>query len=283
MQSPYLSWVPWLVGKKFVSTLHVNDLVKCFYYKNATRLIAISKETKRYAMDTFGYDESQVTVINHGVSPRFSSVLTEEERTRGRERLGLPTDKILILLVGSIEPRKGHDILLKAVALLPGPLREKVHVVFLGSDKNEDGCNRKWLDESIEATRTEELVSRFEYAGPEQFYKICDISVLPSWLEGFGLVVIEAMLAGCLCIRTDTEGASEQIKDGKTGFIFPKGDVVRLAEILAQTIGNESFRKSTASAGREYALRHFTSEVMADKTIKVYERLSRGHTGNDNN
>jgi hypothetical protein len=49
VQSPYYTFLPWLLHKRFVSTLHVNDLVRCFYYKNATHLIAISEETKRYA------------------------------------------------------------------------------------------------------------------------------------------------------------------------------------------------------------------------------------------
>jgi len=253
--------------------LHVNDLVKCFYYKNATKLIAISNETKRYAIDTFGYDESQITIINHGVSPRFSSLITAGERSLKRESLGFPADKILILLVGSIEPRKGHDILLKAAALLPETLKDKIHLIFLGSDKNVDGRNQQWLNNAIKETKTEKMVSHFEYANSELFYKICDISILPSWLEGFGLVVIEAMLSGCLCIRTDTEGASEQIIDGKTGFIFPKGDAYRLSQILTQIIENGNLRKSIAAAGREYAINNFTSNVMADNTVKVYEQL----------
>ena len=57
IQSPYLSFMPWLLHKKFVSTLHVNDLIRCFYYKNATHLIAISRETKDYARRIFGYND----------------------------------------------------------------------------------------------------------------------------------------------------------------------------------------------------------------------------------
>ncbi len=273
IQSPYLSWAPWLLRKKFISTLHVNDLVKCFFYKNATRLIAISRETKEYAMRVFGYNESDISIVNHGVSNRFRAVLSENEIQKVRRNLGLPTDKLIILLVGSIERRKGQDILLKAVYNLPESCRNRIHVVLLGSIKSTSESTRKWLDESIESTGTRNMVSRFEYQDSALFYKISDICVLPSWLEGFGLVVIEAMLSGVLCIRTDSEGASEQISDGHTGFIFPKGDYMKLAEILENVISDDNLRRRVAAAGREYALANFTADVMARKTIDVYKQI----------
>ena len=62
-QSPYMSFIPWLMQKKFVSTLHVNDFVRSFKYKNATHLIAISKETKDYAIELFGYKEKNITLL----------------------------------------------------------------------------------------------------------------------------------------------------------------------------------------------------------------------------
>lgn len=271
VQSPYLSWAPWLLGRKFISTLHVADLVRCVYYKNATHLIAISNETKEYAKNVFCYKESEISIINHGVSADFATLLTPTQIVESRQHLELPVNKLLLTIVGSIEPRKGHDILLKAVTLLPCERRNRIHIVFLGSDKSSNKANTKWLNKIIEETQTRDIVSHFEYQSSKLFYKISDVFILPSWVEGFPLVTIEAMLSGNLCIRTDAEGAYEQIKNGVTGYIFPKGDVGRLAQILKEIILNDELRASIAVHGRDYALSHFTSDIMAEHTLSVYK------------
>ena len=271
VQSPYLSWAPWPLGRKFISTLHVADLVRCVYYKNATHLIAISNETKEYAKNVFCYKESEISIINHGVSADFATLLTPTQIVESRQHLELPVNKLLLTIVGSIEPRKGHDILLKAVTLLPRECRNRIHIVFLGSDKSNNKTNTKWLNKIIEETQTRDIVSHFEYQSSKLFYKISDVFILPSWVEGFPLVTIEAMLSGNLCIRTDAEGAYEQIKNGVTGYIFPKGDVGRLAQILKGIILDDKLRTSIAVHGRDYALSHFTSDIMAEHTLSVYK------------
>lgn len=275
VQSPYLSWAPWLLRRKFVSTLHVADLVECPYYKNATHLIAISRETAEYASKVFKYKDSDITIVNHGVSPEFAKLMTPNQITATRHELNLPVNKLLLTLVGSIEPRKGHDILLQAVAQLPKECRDKIHIVFLGSDKTENKCNIKWLKDMIARTNTADIVSHFEYQDSKLFYKISDIFILPSWLEGFPLVVIEAMLSGNLCIRTDSEGAFEQIADGQTGFIFPKGDIASLTGILEKIIRDDAYRLRIAENGRNHALKNFTSDFMAENTLKVYSTITK--------
>lgn len=249
------------------------DLVKCLYYKNATHLIAISRETKDYAMNVYGYKDRQITIINHGVSSVFAELMTREQISAKRSELYLPKDKLLLTIVGSIEPRKGQNILLQAVARLPKECLDKIHIVFLGSDKTKDKRNIKWIKKAIAQTNTANLLSHFEYQDSKLFYKISDIFILPSWLEGFPLVVLEAMLSGNLCIRSDAEGAFEQIIDGKTGFLFPKGDDAALARILEKIILDDDLRLSIAQNGRNYALSHFTSDIMADNTLKVYREI----------
>lgn len=113
-----------------MSTMHVADLTRCFFYKNASQLIAISKETKEYAMSVFGYEERRITIVNHGVNEAFGELWSSSDISEYRKRLGLPEDKLLVALVGSVEPRKGHDIFLKSIAKLPEETKKKVHIVF---------------------------------------------------------------------------------------------------------------------------------------------------------
>lgn len=86
-------------------------------------------------------------------------------------------------------------------------------------------------------------------------------------------VVIEAMSSGCCCVRSNVEGAYDQIDDGKTGFLFENENVEQLSSILKFLIENPDRRTEVAKAGREKALKEFTSEVMAKKTIDVYKKV----------
>ena len=87
------------------------------------------------------------------------------------------------------------------------------------------------------------------------------------------MVVIEAMLSGCCCVRSNTEGAYEQIEDGKSGYIFEDGNTDQLSDILSRLVSDAPLRKQVATAGREKALREFTSAVMARKTVEVYKKI----------
>ncbi len=273
VQSPYLSFVPWLLRRKFVSTLHVTDLVRCFYYKNATHLIAISRETKDFAKRLYGYRDEDITIVHHGVSRRFSTLLSDEEKVAMKVRLGIPDGKIIVGLVGSVERRKGHDVLLAAVRQMPQALRDQIHIVFLGSSK--DGRTVGWLKDEIGQSGLKQQVSWFQYQPAEPFYKVFDIFVLPSHQEGFALVAIEAMLSGCCAVRSNTEGAYEQIENGKSGFIFEDGNVGQLSVILSRLVEDADLRKQVAKVGREKALSEFTSDVMARNTVEVYKKLRK--------
>ncbi len=271
VQSPYYSFMPWLIRKRFVSTLHVNDLVQCFYYKKATHLIAISRETKEYAKHLYGYNDRDITIINHGVSMKFAHQLSSEGKRQAKVERDIPTDKLLIGLVGSIEKRKGHDLLLQAIQVLPQNLRSQVHVIFVGSSK--DGKTEPWLHKVIEDCGAASYTSLFPYQDPEIFYKLFDIFVLPSRLEGFPLVIPEAMLSGCCCIRSNTEGASEQIEHGVDGLIFENENIHQLADELQSLIEDEALRHRLAQAGREKALKKFTNMEMAKQTLGVYNKV----------
>ncbi len=270
-QSPYMSFIPWMLGKKFTSTLHVNDFVKSFKYKNATHLIAISQETRDYAIKLFEYKKEDITIVNHGVSKEFANSMTRDEKEKFKAANNIPHNKILIGFVGSIEKRKGHDLLLKAVEILDSKIREKIHIIFLGSSK--DMKTKPWLDKQILETKTTDIVSCFDYQDPKKFYDIFDIFVLPSRLEGFGLVVVEAMMSECCVIRSSTEGAYDQINHGEDGYIFENNNYQELSSILSNVIENENLRLEIAKKGKQKALKKFTIKEMTRGTIEVYKKV----------
>jgi glycosyltransferase involved in cell wall biosynthesis len=102
---------------------------------------------------------------------------------------------------------------------------------------------------------------------------VLDIFCLPSVWEGFPLVVLEAKLAGCCAVRSNVQGAEEQITEGQTGYLFETENPASLQSKLEYLIDNPEQIKQVGYAGREDALKRFTLETMAKNTAKVYRKI----------
>ncbi|MDX1364921.1 MAG: glycosyltransferase family 4 protein [Arenibacter latericius] len=273
-QSPNMSFLPWLLNKPFVSTVHnVNrQLEKSLKYKNPTQLIAISRESKEYGIKVLGAEPESVSVICHGISKRYAEKTPKKELNILRNKYNLPKEKVLIGYVGRITEDKGLDVLITALEkYLPKTTSKNLQVVFLGDywlDSDES-----WLNELIEQSPLKDQISIVPFQDPKPFYELFDIFILPSKYEAFGLVSVEAMMSNCCTIRTDTNGALDQINHGIDGFIFQNGNAKELADILTPLIENKELRDTIAEKGKQKALKNFTIEAMTNKTVAIYNKL----------
>ena len=271
-QSPYMTFLPWLLRKKYVTTVHNVQLVKNIKYKNPTALIAISEESRDYAITHLGAKPDSISIVCHGVSKRYARHLSALEKSKLRNSLDISEDKTIIGFVGRITVEKGLDILIEAVDQhLPSKWKEKVQLVFLGDFYSDD--DEKFLRQEIEASGISDRIRMVSFRDPLPFYNIFDIFVLPSKSEAFGLVCVEAMLCGCCTIRTNTNGALDQIEHGVDGFIFENGDARALAGIILQLMKNPELATTVSQNGFQKALDHFTIETMTSNTLEVYKRI----------
>ncbi|GGW40793.1 glycosyltransferase family 4 protein [Arenibacter certesii] len=274
-QSPNMSFLPWILGKPFVSTIHnVNvQLEKSFKYKNPTQLIAISRESKEYGIEKLGAKPDSVSVICHGISKRYAETSPEKELTLLKQKYNLPKEKVIIGYVGRITEDKGLDVLITALEKhLPTTTTDNIHIVFLGDYWLEP--DEIWLQNIVEKSALKNQISIVPFQDPKPFYEVFDIFVLPSKYEAFGLVSIEAMMSKCCTVRTDTNGALDQIDHDKEGYIFQNGNAKALAAILQPLIENKELRDSIAENGKIKALKNFTIEAMSKKTLAIYNKLT---------
>jgi glycosyltransferase involved in cell wall biosynthesis len=266
---PVTSYLPYFYNNfhrkkiRFVSTYHIIGVPKHLLHKRANYAIAISSELRNDLIKRLDYDPVQVVTIYNGVSAkRFGMPIREKSQLI--QDYALPTNKILIGFVGSLVFRKGIDVLLKAVADLD---KEVYHVVLVG-----DGDNG-WVNQLIQENQIKDNVSVFSFQDPISFYSIFDLFVLPSRREGFPLVSIEAMMMGVATIRSDVEGAKDQILHGEDGLVFKNEDYLQLREYLTKLINDDQYREKIAEKGKEKALHNFTEEIMVNKTLALYQRM----------
>ncbi|MBQ4915651.1 glycosyltransferase family 4 protein [Maribacter sp. MMG018] len=270
--SPNLTFIPWLLRKKYVSTVHADTIRPNARYKHPNLLIAVSKGSQEFTETVMGSPSESIRMVYHGISDRFANEIPQEDLKALKIKNGIPTNKLIIGFVGRISEMKGTDILMEAIGkYLPGPLKEKIHIVLVGDYLNKD--KEQWLENMLQENQLQDMVTVLSFQDPKPFYQLFDVFVLPSRSDTFGLVAVEAMMSGCCTIRANSNGAYDQIDDGVNGMIFPMEDAQQLGQKLAQVLSDENLRETLAKKGKEKALANFTHKQMIDNTLKVYEEL----------
>ena len=161
-----------------------------------------------------------------------------------------------VVLVGRLSPRKGTDVALEAVALLRRAGRD-VRLTLCGSAF----AGYEWFERQLRGRAGEtDLVGavRFVgYADPWEWFARSDIVVVPSQVEPFGNVAVQALLAGRPVVASRAQGLAEIVRDGETGLLVPPGDAAALAEAVASLLDDRARASALAEAGRRDAAERF--------------------------
>ena len=161
-----------------------------------------------------------------------------------------------LLVVGSVIPRKGHDVLIRALVALG---MQSWHCVCAGSLDRD----RRFADQVITQAREAGISRRVEFVGEcdrstlEQLYARASIFVLPSYYEGYGMVLAEALAYGLPIVST-TGGAIPETVPSGTGVLVAPGDHLALADVLGRLLDGETglaLRRRYSKAAQEYGAR----------------------------
>jgi glycosyltransferase involved in cell wall biosynthesis len=181
-------------------------------------------------------------------------------------------NKKIILSVGSLIERKGHEFLIKAVGLLKNEISDiKCFIIGNGVKKNflKNLIRELNLDQCIE------LLGKHPHEEVLKMMSWCDIFVLPSWDEAGGTVYGEAMSFSKPIIGCRDEGISELIEDGIHGILIDKRDEKSLAEGLKKLLLDEELSKSIGCAARNLVEKEFNYDFTAAKITELYSQVCR--------
>ncbi|MFD2797259.1 glycosyltransferase family 4 protein [Promicromonospora vindobonensis] len=157
-----------------------------------------------------------------------------------------------VVLVGRLSPRKGSDVALEAVARLRRTGRD-VRLTLCGSVF----AGYEWFEDQLRARADEDdlagAVQLVGYADPWAWFARGDVVVVPSRVEPFGNVAVQAMLAGRPVVASRTQGLAEIVRDGETGLLVPPGDPAALADAIAALLDDPARAAALADAGRQDA------------------------------
>jgi glycosyltransferase involved in cell wall biosynthesis len=250
----------------FVSTRHNDDryLLGPFRYvdrafaRGARRLIAIS-DAVRIFLEQAGHDPRKLTTIRYGLDelPRSASVPTPEQA-------GIPADAPLAIAVGRLIAQKDQSTLLRAFARVHERLPE-ARLAILGSGPLEAETRARVQELALGEAVV--LPGRSEI---RDWLRRADVFVHTSRWEGFGIVLLEAMLAGLPVVATRVSAVPEVVVPGETGALVEAGDVGGVARELLELLGNPERARELGAAGRRRAQTEFSVAAMADRTLDVY-------------
>ena len=252
------------------------------------RLAVSTPEEARDLRRLYGAGSDQCVVAPPGVDlarfrPRDTAAL--------RARLGLD-GRLVALFAGRLEPLKGPDLLIEALAELDRSpwlrLPRPVHALFAGDDSS-DGARvgqRQQLNRRAQALG---LADRVTFAGALSqerlalFYSLADVVVVPSHTESFGLVALEALASGTPVVAAAVGGLRDVAADGVTGSLVAGRNPGTWAAAIAATLADPLLRERLGRAARRRA-ETFTWERTVDVLAAEYglepvSALAAGHCG----
>jgi glycogen synthase len=235
----------------------------------ADRVITCSQYMRGHVATVLAAPVQQITVIPNAVDSRDLEPVVDLDRLRARFAA---RHERLVLLVGRLVYEKGFHLALDALAQIVSGVG-RVRFVVAGSGTAEA--------ELREQARRLDLMRHGSFLGwvgddmLHSLYRIAEITLVPSIYEPFGLVALEAMACGSVCIVADTGGLREVVPgDGTVGLRFRSRDSEALGEVLARILTDDDARARLVAEAREHALSFDWSEV-ARRTRQVYFELVR--------
>ncbi len=233
------------------------------YNRAVDAVIAISAGV-RAALLRAGVQADRIRVVPSGVDPA-ALLAAPGAREATRVAWGIAPGEVLVLVLGALERRKGHAVLLAAAASVgaSSPLR----YVFCG-----DGSERAALERA--AREHQHLVGRVVFAGFQDAVGPClaaaDLVAVPSLHEGLGVAALEAMAASRAVVASRVGGLAEVVVPGETGVLTAPGDVAALARALAELAADAALRRRLGEGGRARVHARFTAARMAEGTLACY-------------
>ena len=246
-------------ARRLVSTKHNDDpfragafrFVERALARRTARIIAITASLARFQVERVGLPPEKVDVIHYGlddVPPAWGANPPDS----------VPRDARLLLAVCRLEPQKGVDVAVRALRDVPG-----AHLVVLG-----EGRQRSELEQ---LARELDVPVHLPGRVPDvaAWLRRADLLVHPVRWEGFGLALLEAMLASLPVVATRVSSIPEIVIDGETGLLVPADDATSLAAAVNRVLSDPS---DLGERGRARARAEFSVAGMAERTLAVYER-----------
>ncbi len=255
-----------------ISTAHSSDeggKLRMFLYRITDRLASISTNVSQEAVESFieknATTKNRMIAIYNGIDTNKFHY-SKQVREKIRNQLGFSDNDIILLSVGRLTKAKDYPNLFHAFSALPN--RENIYLLIIGTGEEEN--NLKNLANHLNITKN--IVWIGLKHNVQDWLSACDIFILSSQWEGFGLVVAEAMATERVVIGTDCGGIKEVI--GNYGFIIPKKDSTALKNSINKVLQlTDRERANLGFNARNHIENNFSLNMISKQWLSLYSKL----------
>lgn len=236
----------------------IYDLKWRYAVTHADRIIAISECTKRDILRFYDVDESKIDVVYQPVNIGYYE--TPSQPPRGEEKM---------LYVGSVNSRKNLLGIIKAMELMPKDVLMPLVIV---------GGGREYMDECKAYAAAHGMEKWLDWRGSvsndelPRLYREASLFVYPSFYEGFGLPVVEAMLSGCPVVTSNVSCLPEAA--GPYSLLCDPSDPRDIADKMTQALTDTDLRLRMIQGSRRYAMETFHPKVLAQNLMTTYTKIA---------
>jgi len=202
--------------------------------QNASRLIVLTEQWKRYYCETLGVAEERVVVM-----PNPVNLPTPLPTRAGR-------DTVTFVFLGRIDENKGAHRVIQAVSLLPAHVQQRARLILAG-DGDVEAARRQAQSLNLPQVA---VLGWVESPRREAMLAEGDVLVLPSLREGLPMSILEALAWGLPVIASPVGGIPEVVRDGFNGFLVPPTDTTALAQAMQRLVEDEPLRLQMGANAR---------------------------------
>jgi len=263
-------------------------------------LVASTREEAADLVREYRADPDRVHVVAPGVDletfrPPAASEDPASARRAARERLGLPTDRPVVLFAGRVQLLKGPDVLVRALGVLadhasvgaPGSAADAWRdgggtrvpaLVVVGGASGRPTAVRELEALAHQVGVSDHLIGR--PAAPREtlaeYFRAADVVAVPSHNESFGLVAAEAQAAGTPVVAAAVGGLQTVVLDGVSGILVPDHSPWTWARVLGDLLADDA-RLRELAAGARRASERFSWDAAAAAMLDVYAQAAKVH------
>lgn len=215
--------------------------------------VAVGSRAARQVEQLSGLPSGSIRAVPNGVP------------VPGKAAFKRPPHAVFVVgAVGRLHHQKAFDVLIRAVAQLPG-----AHLVLVGDGPERNALERLAGDLGV---RDRVAVTGWTDSAATWLHSF-DVLAIPSRYEGLPLVLLEAMLSGCTVVATGVGSILDALRDGETGLLVPVDDAEALAVALRRLRDDPGLRLRLGTAAADRAQRLFTVGAMAQAYERLYEEV----------
>ena len=243
-------------------------------------LVANTDLEAKQLLDLYDADPARLEVVHPGVD---LSVFRPQDTRQVRAALGLPADAAVLLFAGRIQPLKGPDVLLRAVAELLAQtpeLRSRLVVPVVGGPSGTGLEHPESLAQLVGELGLADVVRFVPPVSQQELARWCAAATLvavPSYNESFGLVAVEAQATGTPVVAAAVGGLTTVVRDGRSGLLVDGHGTQSWAAALRRVIEDDGLRTRLEAGALEQA-RQFSWDRTAERVLEVYARADLRET-----